>query len=143
MKANCRDKLLIITFPRILVGDLPRMPDRCRKQNERFQTIGRRRFRGAENRKKTRCENQRHLVPSPWSFLAGYALLIGYIRVCYFQVDLAEVRNEHGKVDELVAIDRTSTFTFVELHEKAPWRIAGDFLRHVAAAVPCPRRSSA
>lgn len=36
----------------------------------------------------------------------------------------------------LVAIDRTSKFAFVELHEKATFRIAGDFLRHLAAAVP-------
>ncbi len=54
----------------------------------------------------------------------------------YFHIDLAEVRNEQGKLYLLVAIDRTSKFTFVELHEKATRRIAGDFLRHLAAAVP-------
>lgn len=36
----------------------------------------------------------------------------------------------------LEAIDRTTKFAFVELHEKATRRIAGDFLRHLAAAVP-------
>jgi len=36
----------------------------------------------------------------------------------------------------LVAIDRTSKFAFVELHEKATTRTAGDFLRHHIAAVP-------
>ncbi len=35
-----------------------------------------------------------------------------------------------------VAIDRTSKFAFVELHEKATRRIAGNFLRALAAAVP-------
>ena len=37
----------------------------------------------------------------------------------YFHVDLAEVRTEQGKLYLLVAIDRTSKFAFVELHEKA------------------------
>jgi len=54
----------------------------------------------------------------------------------YFHVYLAEVRTEQGKLYLLVAIDRTSKFAFVELHEKATRRIAGDFLRHLAAAVP-------
>jgi hypothetical protein len=35
-----------------------------------------------------------------------------------------------------VAIDRTSKFAFVELHGKATRRVAGDFLRHLVAAVP-------
>ncbi len=46
------------------------------------------------------------------------------------------MRTEQGKLYLLVAIDRTSKFAFVELHEKATRRIAGDFLRHLAAAVP-------
>ena len=54
----------------------------------------------------------------------------------YFHVDLAEVRTEQGKLYLLVAIDRTSKFAFVELHEKATRRVAADFLRHLAAAVP-------
>ena len=54
----------------------------------------------------------------------------------YFHVDLAEVRTEQGKLYPLVAIDRTSKFAFVELHEKATRRSAADFLRHLAAAVP-------
>jgi len=37
----------------------------------------------------------------------------------------------------LVAIDRSTKFAFVELHQKATRRVAGDFLRHLAAAVPC------
>jgi hypothetical protein len=45
----------------------------------------------------------------------------------YFHVDLAEVRTEQGKLYLLVAIDRTSKFAFVELHDKASLRIAGDF----------------
>jgi transposase InsO family protein len=36
----------------------------------------------------------------------------------------------------LVAIDRTSKFAFVELHEKATTRVAADFLRALIEAVP-------
>ena len=35
-----------------------------------------------------------------------------------------------------MAIDRTTKFAFVKLHEKAPTRVAGDFLRALIQAVP-------
>ena len=35
-----------------------------------------------------------------------------------------------------MAIDRTSKFAFVELHERATRRVAGEFLRNLAAALP-------
>ena len=54
----------------------------------------------------------------------------------YFHIDIAEVRTEQGRLYLFVAIDRTSKFAFVELHEKATRRVAGDFLRHLTAAVP-------
>ena len=54
----------------------------------------------------------------------------------YFHIDIAEVRTEQGKLHLFVAIDRTSKFAFVELHEKATRRIASNFLRALAAAVP-------
>jgi hypothetical protein len=54
----------------------------------------------------------------------------------YFHIDIAEVRTAQGRLYLLVAIDRTTKFAFVELHEKATRRIAGHFLRHLAAAVP-------
>jgi transposase InsO family protein len=54
----------------------------------------------------------------------------------YFHIDIAEVRTGEGRLYLLVAVDRTTKFAFVELHEKATRRIAGDFLRHLAAAVP-------
>jgi Integrase core domain len=54
----------------------------------------------------------------------------------YFHVDIAEVRTAQGKLYLLVAIDRTSKFAFVELHEKVARQTAGDFLRHLIAAVP-------
>ena len=54
----------------------------------------------------------------------------------FFHIDIAEVRTEQGKLYLFVAIDRTSKFAFVELHEKATRRVAGDFLRHLIAAVP-------
>jgi transposase InsO family protein len=54
----------------------------------------------------------------------------------FFHIDIAEVRTEQGKLYLLVAIDRTSKFAFVQLHEKATRRIAGDFLRALAATVP-------
>ena len=36
----------------------------------------------------------------------------------------------------LVAIDRTSKFAFAELHESVTRRVAADFLRRLAVAVP-------
>lgn len=54
----------------------------------------------------------------------------------YFHIDIAEVRTADGKLHMFVAIDRTSKFAFVELHERATRRIAGDFLRHLIDAVP-------
>jgi transposase InsO family protein len=54
----------------------------------------------------------------------------------YFHIDLAEVRTAQGKLYLLVAIDRTSKFAFVEMHQKVARRTAGDFLRRLIAAVP-------
>ena len=54
----------------------------------------------------------------------------------YFHIDIAEVRTAEGKLYLLVAIDRTSKFAFVELHEKVSRRTAADFLRRLIAAVP-------
>src|SRR6187200_1744016 len=41
----------------------------------------------------------------------------------YFHIDIAEVRTQQGKLHMFVAIDRTSKFAFVELHEKATSRL--------------------
>src|SRR4029079_12458007 len=49
----------------------------------------------------------------------------------YFHIDIAELRTEQGRLYLLVAIDRTSKFAFVELHERVTRRVAGDFLRHL------------
>jgi transposase InsO family protein len=54
----------------------------------------------------------------------------------FFHIDIAEVRTAAGKLHLFVAIDRTSKFAFVELHEKATRRVAADFLRHLIAAIP-------
>jgi transposase InsO family protein len=54
----------------------------------------------------------------------------------YFHIDIAEVRTEEGKLHLFVAIDRTSKFAFVELHERATTRVSADFLRRLIAAVP-------
>ena len=54
----------------------------------------------------------------------------------FFHIDIAEVRTEQGKLYLLVAIDRTSKFAFVEVHEKVARRSAADFLRHLIAAIP-------
>lgn len=54
----------------------------------------------------------------------------------YFHIDIAEVHTEEGRLYLLVAIDRTSKFAFAELHEKVTRRVAGNFLRALAAAVP-------
>jgi hypothetical protein len=54
----------------------------------------------------------------------------------YFHIDVAEVRTEQGKLHMFVAIDRTSKFAFVELHEKATIAISREFLLRLIAAVP-------
>jgi transposase InsO family protein len=54
----------------------------------------------------------------------------------YFHIDIAEVRTAQGKLYLIVAIDRTSKFAFVELHEKVARQTAGDFLRRLIATVP-------
>jgi len=54
----------------------------------------------------------------------------------YFHIDIAEVRTEEGRLYLFVAIDRTSKFAFVELHEKATTRVAADFLAALIKAVP-------
>jgi transposase InsO family protein len=54
----------------------------------------------------------------------------------YVHIDIAEVRSQQGKLHLFVAIDRTSKFAFVELHEKATTRIAGEFLRDLIKALP-------
>lgn len=54
----------------------------------------------------------------------------------YFHIDIAEVRTEQGKLHMFVAIDRTSKFAFVELHEKATTAVSKKFLLRLIAAVP-------
>jgi transposase InsO family protein len=54
----------------------------------------------------------------------------------YFHIDIAEVHTEEGRLYLFVAIDRTSKFAFVELHQRATRRITADFLRALVAAVP-------
>jgi transposase InsO family protein len=54
----------------------------------------------------------------------------------YFHIDIAEVRTEQGKLYMLVAIDRTSKFAFVELHERVSRKLAADFLRRLIETIP-------
>ena len=54
----------------------------------------------------------------------------------YFHIDIAEVQTAEGKLRLFVAIDRTSKFAFVELHQEAGKMIATQFLRNLVAAVP-------
>jgi transposase-like protein len=54
----------------------------------------------------------------------------------YFHIDIAEVQTAQGRLYLLVAIDRITKFTFLELHEKVTRRVAGDFLRTLIKAVP-------
>jgi hypothetical protein len=54
----------------------------------------------------------------------------------FFHIDIAEVHTEEGRLHLFVAVDRTSKFAFAQLHERATRRIAADFLRALAAAVP-------
>jgi transposase InsO family protein len=54
----------------------------------------------------------------------------------YFHIDIAEVRTAQGRLYLIVAIDRTSKFAFVELHEKVTRKTAADFLHRLIEAVP-------
>src|SRR5499433_2311501 len=54
----------------------------------------------------------------------------------YFHIDIAEVRTAEGKLYLFVAIDRTSKFAFVALHDKADRPTAVRFLEALIAAVP-------
>jgi transposase-like protein len=54
----------------------------------------------------------------------------------YFHIDIAEVRTEEGKIDLLVAIDRTSKFVYVELLENFGKLQAAEFLRNLIKKVP-------
>src|SRR5450755_3393965 len=54
----------------------------------------------------------------------------------YFHIDMAEVRTEQGKLYMFVAIDRTSKFAFVELHENSRTATSRDFLLRLIDAVP-------
>ena len=51
----------------------------------------------------------------------------------YFHIDIAEVRTAEGKLYLFVAIDRTSKFAFVELHDKADRPTAVRFLEALLA----------
>jgi hypothetical protein len=54
----------------------------------------------------------------------------------YFHIDFAEVRTTQGKLYLLAAINRTSKFVFIDLHEKVVRGTAADFLRRLIDAVP-------
>lgn len=54
----------------------------------------------------------------------------------YFHIDIAEVHIEEGKLQMFVAIDRTSKFAFVELHDKATAAISRELLLRLIFAVP-------
>jgi hypothetical protein len=54
----------------------------------------------------------------------------------YFHIDIAQVRTAEGKLHLFVAIDRTSKFAYVELHQKATTAISKQSLDNLVAAVP-------
>lgn len=54
----------------------------------------------------------------------------------YFHIDIAEVRTEEGKLYLFVAIDRTSKFAYVELHNNATKTVAAEFLRNLIKILP-------
>lgn len=53
----------------------------------------------------------------------------------YFHIDIAEVQTAEGKLRLFVAIDRTSKFAFIELHQEGSKMIAAQFLRNLVTAV--------
>lgn len=54
----------------------------------------------------------------------------------YFDLDIAEVHTEQGRLYLFVAIDRTSKFAYAELHPDQTRDTACQFLRRLIAAVP-------
>ena len=54
----------------------------------------------------------------------------------YFHIDIAEVQTAEGKLYLFVAIDRTSKFAFVQLHQRATKMIAAAFLSDLIKTVP-------
>jgi Integrase core domain len=54
----------------------------------------------------------------------------------YFHIDIAEVRTAEGKLSLFVAVDRTCTFAYAELHAEAHKMVAAQFLRNLMAAIP-------
>lgn len=54
----------------------------------------------------------------------------------YFHIDIAEVRTAEGKFHLFVAIDLTSKFAYVELHQKATIAVSKQFMNNLVAAVP-------
>lgn len=56
--------------------------------------------------------------------------------ICYFHIDIAEVRTEEGNLYLFGAIDRTSQFAYAELPEKYGKMDATQFLRNLIATVP-------
>jgi hypothetical protein len=55
----------------------------------------------------------------------------------YFHIDIAEVQTAEGRLRLFVAIDRTSKFAFVELHQGGGKMIAGR-----GCALPYPHRAN-
>ena len=55
----------------------------------------------------------------------------------YFHIDIAEVGTAEGKLHLFVAIDKTSKYAYVELHQKATTAISKQFLDNLVIAVPC------
>jgi len=64
---------------------------------------------------------------------------IGYIHIdpCLHEGRLCRGACRRGTLAFLVAIDRTSKFTYVEVHQRAGKMIAAQFLRNVIKALPC------
>ena len=54
----------------------------------------------------------------------------------YFYIGIVDVQTDEGKLYRFMVIDRTSKFVFVEMHQKATRRVASNFVRALAAAVP-------
>lgn len=54
----------------------------------------------------------------------------------YFHIDIAEVKTAEGKLHFFLAINRTSKFVLIQLHQKTTTRVASDSLRTLIKAVP-------
>jgi hypothetical protein len=79
--------------------------------------------------------SSRHQPPAGRRQRQVQALAVHGVPVGYFHIDIAQVSTEQGKLHLFIAIDGTSKFAFVQLHENATKRNAAAFPQSSSASL--------